>query len=119
LFTVNESGEDVEPAKPELPEYTAVKERAPVDSMLMVNVATPDALRFTIPSNVEPSKKLTVPSADPFGIGMTEAVRATDCEEIAGLGLTSSEVLVVVGARVEMTSVIGAEVDVAKLAFPE
>ena len=102
-----------------MPEYIAVKEWVPIESVLRLSTATPDALRFAVPSNVEPSKKLTAPSGDPVGIGVTEAVSVTDCAAVAGLGPTVNDVLVTVGAGGEMTCVTGVDIDVAKFTFPE
>ena len=70
--------EEVEAAKPALPEYAAVKECEPTVKLLVVNVAAPDEFRFTVPIKVEPSKKLTVPSGEPVGVGEMVAVNVTD-----------------------------------------
>lgn len=87
--------------------------------MLVVNVATPDALTVAVPSKVEPSKKLTVPSAEPLGAGDMVAVRRMDCPATAGLGLAVRVVVVDVGLVADTTSVTGFEVDPPKPVLPE
>jgi len=87
--------------------------------LLVVNVATPDALTVAVPSKVEPSKKLTVPSAEPLGAGDMVAVRRMGCPATAGLGLAVRLVVVDVGLVADTTSVIGFEVDPPKPVLPE
>jgi hypothetical protein len=45
---------DVEPAKIESPEYTAVRPSAPTGSVVVDDVATPDELRLPLPRSVSP-----------------------------------------------------------------
>jgi hypothetical protein len=87
--------------------------------LLVVNVATPDALTVAVPSKVEPSKKLTVPSGEPVGVGEMVAVRKMGCPATAGLGLAFRLVVVGVGLVADTTSVTGFEVDPAKPELPE
>lgn len=87
--------------------------------MLVVNVATPDALTVAVPSKVEPSKKLTVPGAEPLGAGEMVAVRRMGCPATAGLGLAVRVVVVDVGLVADTTSVTGFEVDPPKPVLPE
>ena len=87
--------------------------------MLVVNVATPDALTVAVPSKVEPSKKLTVPVAEPLGAGEMVAVRRMGCPATAGLGLAVRVVVVDVGLVADTTSVTGFEVDPTKPVLPE
>ena len=66
----------------------------PVLSIVVVKVATPP-LRLADPSEVSPSRKVTVPVA--CG-GETVAVNATACPGVEGFGVEVS-VVVVVGER--------------------
>jgi hypothetical protein len=45
---------EVEPAKPESPEYTAVSPSAPAGNVVVDNVATPDELTSPLPRSVSP-----------------------------------------------------------------
>ena len=63
-----------------------------------VSVATPDAFKLLVPSSVAPLKKLTVPSDEPVGAGVTVAVSVTCCPAAAvAAGLDTSVVVVTVG----------------------
>lgn len=87
--------------------------------MLVVAVAIPDELTLAVPSKVEPSKKLTVPSGEPVGAGEMVAVSRMGCPATEGLGLALRIVVVDVGLVADTTSVTRFEVDPAKPALPE
>lgn len=54
VFTVRLRAEEPDAANPALPAYTAVRLSAPTTRLLVVNVATPEALRVPAPSKVVP-----------------------------------------------------------------
>jgi hypothetical protein len=54
VVTVSLTAEEVEAANPALPGYTAVMLSAPTTRLLVVNVATPEALSVPVPSKVVP-----------------------------------------------------------------
>src|SRR5580698_5078611 len=110
---------EVDVANPVLPEYTAVMLCAATVRLLVMKTAMPDALRFTVPSKVAPSEKLTVPSEDPVGTGLTAAVKVTAAPTVAGFGEPVSDVVVVVAAAGLIVSVRALEVDVANPVLPE
>jgi hypothetical protein len=110
---------EVDVANPVLPEYTAVMLCAATFRLLVMNTAMPDAFRFTVPSNVAPSEKLTVPSEDPVGTGLTAAVNVTAAPTVAGFGEPVRVVVVRVAAAGLIVSVSALEVDVANPALPE
>ena len=90
---------------------------APTESPLVTNVATPEEFTVRVPSRVEPLKKLTVPSVEPVGAGLTVTVKVTGCPTTTGFGEAASVVEVTVnGATV---SVNPTEVEVANSALPE
>ena len=115
--TVTASADEVDVAKPALPEYTAVIESVPDARLVAVKVATPDELRFAIPKRVLPLKKLTVPAGVPAGAGATVAVRVTGCPTMAGLGAASRMVAVTVCGLTD--TVWNAEVEPAFRVLPE
>jgi hypothetical protein len=82
----------------------------------VVNVATPEEITVPIPSNVEPLKKLTVPSVLPVGAGATVAVKVSLCPSTGGFGARITVVAVATSATVSITA---AEVDVAEVVLPE
>jgi hypothetical protein len=88
----------------------------PTESAVVLNTATPAAFKFALPIKVVPSKKLTAPNAAPVGEGETVAVSKTACPTTAGFGVAESTVVVEMG---ETVSVLGDEVEVAKLESPE
>jgi len=106
----------VEAANTALPEYTAANACVPEVNVLVLSVAKPEELTVTVPSSVEPSKKLTVPRGDPVSAGETVAVKRIDCPEIAGFGLAIRTVAV---ETAEITSDTDEEVEAAKPALPE
>jgi hypothetical protein len=87
--------------------------------LLVMKTAMPDAWRFIVPSKVAPSEKLTVPSEDPVGTGLTAAVKVTAAPTVAGFGEPVSDVVVVVAAAGLIVSVRALEVDVANPVLPE
>jgi len=110
---------EVDVANPVLPEYTAMILCAVTVRLLVMKTAMPDALRFTVPSKVAPSEKLTVPSEEPVGTGLTAAVNVTAAPTVAGFGEPVSDVVVRVAAAGLIVSVSALEVDVANPALPE
>ena len=88
----------------------------PTENAVVLNIATPDAFTFALPSKVVPSKKLTAPNAAPVGEGETAAVSKTACPTRAGFGVADSTVVVEMG---ETVSVTGDEVEVANVELPE
>lgn len=94
-LTVTITGGEVEVVNPALPEKTAVMLDGPSGRLLVVNVATPDELISTIPSDVAPLKKFTLSS--PVGKGATVAVHVTDWPEKAGFGAQLNDVVVATG----------------------
>src|SRR5580698_11383607 len=110
---------EVDIANPVLQEYTAVMLCAATFRLLVMNTARPDAFRFTAPSKGAPSEKLTVPSEDPVGNGLTAAVNVTAAPTVAGFGEPVSDVVVVVAAAGLIVSIRALEVDVANPVLPE
>jgi hypothetical protein len=78
--------------------------------------AKADAASLVLPSS-DPRQKLTLPSGDPLGAGLTSAVKVTDCPMPAGLGLADRVVVVVTALLI--TSLMLFEIEVPKFAFPE
>ena len=62
------------------------------------NVATPDEFTFPDPSTVVPLLKLTVPSDEPVGAGVTVAVNSSVCPAGTGFGEAVTTVTVTVCA---------------------
>ena len=116
---ISVSGADVDAAKPELPEKMAVIECEPAVRLLLLTVAIPEEFKFAKPIGVAPSKKVTVPSGDPVGVGETVAVKTIDWPAVPGFGFPVSTVVVEAGGSAEVTSVTGEEVEVANPLFPE
>jgi len=83
--------------------------------VVLLNVATPDALTLLVPTMVAPLKKFTVPMGAPIGVGVTVAVMVTDCPNVDGLGAAISAVVV----AVMTTRLCAGDVEVAKLILPE
>ena len=54
VFTVSVNVEEVEPANPEFPEYTAPILSTPEGRLSLVKVATPEELTVSVPSRVAP-----------------------------------------------------------------
>jgi hypothetical protein len=101
LFTVWVNTGDVLPLKLALPEYCAVIECAPTDSVeIAAEVALPE-LPFvvTVPSDVAPSKKVTVPCGRVLPIWpVIVAVNVTDWPKTDGF--TDAVTVTVVGTAV-------------------
>ena len=110
---------EVDVANPVLPEYTAMMLCAATVRLLVMKTAMPDAFRFTAPSKVAPSEKLTVPSEEPVGTGLTAAVNVTAAPTVAGFAEPVRLVVVVVAAAGLIVSVSVLEVDVANPVLPE
>ena len=82
-----------------------------------MSVAPPAELTVTVPSRVEPLKKLTMPGAEPVGAGLTVAANVAGCPATTGFGETISVVEVTVnGATVSVNT---DEVEAANSALPE
>ena len=90
-----------------LPAYVQVIECAPVARVEVERIATPE-LSVTVPSDVAPSRQVTLPVGVP-ALDETVMVRVTGAPEVAGLGeaetvvvlaaeLTRNETCVVTGA---------------------
>ena len=71
----------------------AVMECGPAASEEVVRVAVPDPLRVPVPSDVAPSKKVTLPAGTPLPL-VTVAVKTTEAPGFAGLALDASAVVV-------------------------
>ena len=67
---------------------------------------------------VPPSQKMTLPSGDPVGAGVTVAVNVTVWPKVAGFGKAVSAVDVAVG-RALIVSVATDDVEVRKFVLPE
>jgi len=91
----------------------------PTDKLLSLNVETPERLTFVVPRRLAPSKKLTVPSGVPVGVGETVEVNMTVCPAMAGFGLAPRVVVVDTGLAGEIIAATGEDVEVAKALFPE
>lgn len=80
------SAADVLPVKFVSPVYWAVIECAPTESALVVSVAWRAALSVAVPSEVVPSRKVTVPVGVPLpgATTFTVAVKVTACPTVAG-----------------------------------
>ena len=74
--------------------------------LVVENEAPPEAFKFTVASSVAPSKKLTVPSDPPVGVGLTVAVRNTGLPVYPGLGVTTSAVVVEAGTNPDKATVV-------------
>jgi hypothetical protein len=108
---------EAEAANPALPEYAAKRPNVPTGRLLVVNVATPEALRVPVPNTVTPFLKVTKPAGVPVGAGVTVAVKVTSCPAVAGFGATVKVVVVTVsGLTVTLCAV---EVAPANPALPE
>jgi hypothetical protein len=75
-------------------------------------------LSTTLGPIVPPSQKMTLPSGDPVGAGVTVAVNVTVWPKVAGFGRAVSAVDVAVGSAL-IVSVATAEVVVRKFVLPE
>jgi hypothetical protein len=93
--TVKLSAEDVLALSYVSPAYAAVMECAPSASVLMVSVATPLELSTLAPSEVVPSRKVTMPVGvfDPEA-GLTVAVKVTKLPVAMALALARRTVVV-------------------------
>src|SRR5438093_9609943 len=114
FFTVWVSVVEVLPLKVALPPYDAVIGCEPTASVLVTNVAWPEAFRVPVPSMLEPSLKVTVPVGvpAPLGFAVTVAVKVTGCPDTDGLieettpVVVPGSVVVVVGAAVVVVVVV-------------
>src|SRR5947208_1878611 len=107
-FTVGVSLEEVLPLKFASPPYDALMEWGPTASVLVTNVAWPEAFRVPVPRVVGPSLNVTVPVGVPAPLvfAFTVAVKVTGCPDTDGLieettpVVVPGSVVVVVGAAV-------------------
>src|SRR6266581_3587447 len=107
-FTVCVSLEEVLPLKFASPPYDALIEWEPTASVLVTNVAWPEAFRVPVPRVLGPSLKVTVPVGvpAPLVLAFTVAVKVTGCPDTDGLieettpVVVPGSVVVVVGAAV-------------------
>ncbi len=91
---------------------------APTASVLVTNVAWPEAFRVPVPRVLGPSLKVTVPVGvpAPLVLAFTVAVKVTGCPDTDGLieettpVVVPGSVVVVVGAAVVVVVVVGAAV---------
>src|SRR6266550_3923624 len=117
-FTVCVSLEEVLPLKLASPPYDALIEWEPTASVLVTNVAWPEAFRVPVPRVLGPSLKVTVPVGvpAPLVLAFTVAVKVTGCPDTDGLieemtpVVVPGSVVVVVGAAVVVVVVVGAAV---------
>src|SRR6266581_4444798 len=117
-FTVCVSLEEVLPLKFASPPYDALIEWEPTASVLVTNVAWPEAFRVPVPRVLGPSLKVTVPVGvpAPLVLAFTVAVKVTGCPDTDGLieettpVVVPGSVVVVVGAAVVDVVVGGAVV---------
>src|ERR1051325_2078327 len=86
-LTVNVTAVDVLPLRVASPQYEAVKLWGPAASVEMVKVAVP-LLSEAVPSEVVPSRKVTVPVAV---AGVTVTVMVTVWPAVEGLGETDRD----------------------------
>src|SRR5438093_9518450 len=108
FFTVWVSVVEVLPLKVALPPYDAVIGCEPTASVLVTNVAWPEAFRVPVPRVVGPSLNVTVPVGVPAPLvfAFTVAVKVTGCPDTDGLieettpVVVPGSVVVVVGAAV-------------------
>src|SRR5437773_1866632 len=108
FFTVWVSVLEVLPLKVALPPYDAVIGCEPTASVLVTNVAWPEAFRVPVPRVVGPSLNVTVPVGVPAPLvfAFTVAVKVTGCPDTDGLieettpVVVPGSVVVVVGAAV-------------------
>jgi hypothetical protein len=108
-------GAEALPAKLALPLYSAVIECVPTASVDEVKLATPPLFNVPVPSEVVPSRKVTVPAGVPEVLDVIVAVNVTRAPlDAVAVELTNTAV---VGASV-MVSVIAAEVLAVKLESP-
>ncbi len=77
----------------ELPSYLAVRRYVPAARDEVEMVATPEELRLSVPSNVEPSMKLTLPVGE-FVLPFTVAVRVSARPAATGFGVAARLVVV-------------------------
>ena len=95
--------------KVELPPYCAVMECDPLPNVVVLNVASPFVLRAPVPSEMAPSKNVTVPDVGvpPDGL-VTIAVNWTDCPKAEGLKEERTCVEVAIGLFVKLKLAGGA-----------
>src|SRR5947208_2135752 len=114
FFTVWVSVLEVLPLKVAPPPYDAVIGCAPTASVLVTNVAWPEAFRVPVPRVVGPSLNVTVPVGVPAPLvfAFTVAVKVTGCPDTDGLieettpVVVPGSVVVVVGAAVVVVVVV-------------
>src|SRR5438093_436210 len=114
FFTVWVSVVEVLPLKVALPPYDAVIGCEPTASVLVTNVAWPEAFRVPVPRVVGPSLNVTVPVGVPAPLvfAFTVAVKVTGCPDTDGLieettpVVVPGSVVVVVGAAVVVVVVV-------------
>src|SRR5437867_1116463 len=113
-FVVCVSLDEVLPLKFASPPYDAVIGCAPTASVLVTNVAWPEAFRVPVPRVVGPSLNVTVPVGVPAPLvfAFTVAVKVTGCPDTDGLieettpVVVPGSVVVVVGAAVVVVVVV-------------
>jgi hypothetical protein len=93
VLTVCDTAVEVLTANLASPEYLAVIECEPMESVAVWNVAWPE-LRVPLPICVLPSKNSTVPVIVPAELLPTVAVNVTDCPKEDGLADETSDVVV-------------------------
>jgi hypothetical protein len=86
---------------------------------VVVRTPVPEELKLTVPSNVAPSKKLTVPKEEPVGVGDTAAVKVTGWLPFAGLGFAERAVTVGVALAAAISWSTGVELEAANRELPE
>jgi hypothetical protein len=110
---------EVDTAKFASPEYAAVMLCDPTVSDAVLKVAVPP-LKVAVPSEFAPSLNVTVPVGVPLpDCGATVAVNVTSCPLVNCVFDALREVLVLIFAGAETTTVTTVEVDAAKFASPE